>query len=625
MTMPLTSGGQILLSLTLLLIALWIHHRNVRVVLISAAMLVAVLLSILLYALYFVSDYFTAEGINEAVIYHLRYGLSGAGFSEYAGISVSVVVGLVLIVALLSYVEFRKHSRLASGSSGRMQGSSAAALICAVLSLTANPAIADIYDLLFAGGMGSVSVTNFHNDPALNAEFEQFYNTPQLIQIKKQRPHLVFIYAESLERTYFDEKIFPGLTPRLKELETQATSFTNIMQAPGTGWTIGGMVASQCGIPLFTPSHGNSMSGLNKFLPAASCLGDMLKSEGYHLTYLGGAKKRFAGKGTFYETHQFDEISGSDELLPKLQDPAYVNAWGLYDDSLLDIAFEKYLKSAQARQKFGLFLLTLDTHHPNGHSSKKCEKMPYQDGKNPILNSVFCADYLLAEFINRIRHSPYGKDTVIVLMSDHLAMKNSAIDLLALKPRRNLFMILGPNIDQGRKLPTQGSTLDIGPTIAPFLGYKMQLGLGSDLMNVSHKSEARSRFIQDRLLGWREPISRFWGFPTIKEYIEVDMDKYVVRIDGQPISIPCFLEIDGQMETVIKFPGYTTSMDFVRQNPRDKAFLLLTECTARNPLLPQGKTCLFAGQGNQFHTQFVLHDKSQFSADEVRRMTGARP
>jgi phosphoglycerol transferase len=623
--MFISAGAQICLSLAFLSLALWIHHHSVRAAMHSAAILVAALLSVLLYALYFVSDYFTAEGINEAVIYHLTYGLSGAGFSEYAGVSVFAAIALVLAIAILVGVLLNKYFRVHQVRRKKWLGNFAA-LMCASLSLTINPATADVYRMLSVASRSedaSVSVTEPHNDAALNAEFSQYYVYPQLKRVKNRQPNLVFIYAESLERTYFNEKTFPGLIVGLRSLESEATSFTNIIQAHGTGWTIAGTVASQCGIPL-VPSAGNSMTRLSKFLPAAPCLGDLLKSDGYHLTYLGGAAKKFAGKGTFYETHQFDEVAGSNELLPKLQDPQYTNAWGLYDDSLLDIAYEKYVQLAQGQKKFGLFLLTLDTHHPDGHNSRKCQQMRYQDGKNPILNAVHCSDYLLTDFINRLRNSPWGKDTVVVLTSDHLAMRNSAQELLEQQPRRNLFMVLAPHDNEGREVRTQGSTLDIGTTLAPFLGYEFQLGLGRDLMDTEPQFEARSNYIQSRLPAWSGPLSHFWEFPKISERLEVDVDSRIVRIDDQSVPLPCFLEMDSQMQTIIKFPGSTPSMEFVRQNPRDKAFILVTECTVRDPFLPQGKLCLFAGQGNQFNSQLILHSKTRISTSEIRRMTGIR-
>jgi len=64
------------------------------------------LLTILFSVSYLAIDYFTDSGVNEAVVYHLKYGLEGAGFFEYkelifmvAGILV-VGLGLLFIVTL---------------------------------------------------------------------------------------------------------------------------------------------------------------------------------------------------------------------------------------------------------------------------------------------------------------------------------------------------------------------------------------------------------------------------------------------------------------------------------------------------------------------------------------------
>ncbi|NEL81333.1 MAG: phosphoglycerol transferase I, partial [Xanthomonas perforans] len=83
------------------------------------------------------------------------------------------------------------------------------------------------------------------------------------------------IYGESLERTYFDESVFPGLMPNLRALATEAVDVRNLTSTEGSGWTIAGMVASMCGVPLTTaPGDENSMDRMGMFLPEARCLGD---------------------------------------------------------------------------------------------------------------------------------------------------------------------------------------------------------------------------------------------------------------------------------------------------------------------------------------------------------------
>ena len=82
--------------------------------------------------------------------------------------------------------------------------------------------------------------------------------------------------------------------------------------------------------------------------------------------------------------------------------PSSLRGWGLYDDSLFDLAYNNFVELSKKRNKFAMFLLTLDTHHPNGHPSKSCENISYGDGSNPMLNSVACSDYLIAGFIEKI-------------------------------------------------------------------------------------------------------------------------------------------------------------------------------------------------------------------------------
>ena len=60
----------------------------------------------LFYAAYLVADNFTGNGINEATLFHVRYGLRGAGFSEHLGELVTPFMFLslgVLLSALLCY------------------------------------------------------------------------------------------------------------------------------------------------------------------------------------------------------------------------------------------------------------------------------------------------------------------------------------------------------------------------------------------------------------------------------------------------------------------------------------------------------------------------------------------
>jgi len=219
---------------------------------------------------YLISDYFTGSGIDESVLYHLRYGLDGAGFREYLGLIIFAVV-LIIVGVFGAFIVFRMfepvlHEGTKSSKHWIVHGILPVAVIV-------NPASIDILKL--------TSPMSFSRSSQLS--FNTQYQIPNLDSDTKKTLNLVFVYLESLEQTYFDEHIFPELITELRELQKESLTFTNINQVFGTGWTVAGMTGSQCGIPLVTPSLGNSMSGMDRFLSEATCMGDKLNDKGYHL------------------------------------------------------------------------------------------------------------------------------------------------------------------------------------------------------------------------------------------------------------------------------------------------------------------------------------------------------
>jgi len=526
----------------------------------SCASLVYLLVTIA----YVVADSFTADGINEAVLYHVKYGLGGAGFSGYRAMILSSIVFGVLGVLAVAWV-YRK-----TASSGKSRaGYIGMSVLFLLTAFYAHPATGDILRLI--------------SSAPESGDFRSYYRAPYAVERGEDRRNVVFIYGEGLEGTYLDQGIFPGLMPGLRDLQEKSTYFTKITDVYGTGWTIGGMVASQCGIPLFTPSHGNSMAGMDAFLPNAVCLGDLLGRKGYQLSYYGGADLKFAGKGKFYASHGFGEVKGKRELRPTLPETYATGPWGIYDDTLLDIAFERFTELSEADKPFGLFLLTLDTHPPRGDASGSCEGIQYQDGSNAILNTVACSDYLLSAFIKRILQSPHGRNTVVVVVSDHLMMSNTANERLNNAQRANLFMIVDPLMENPEKVERPGTVLDIGPTVLPFLGFEGSLGLGRDLLGSEEPLIAQLKRFTRSLGSWREDIQAFWAFPTIRGETSIDVKKREIEIEGRVFKFPILVELNEDLETTLKFQFYSDEShkrlsDHVRQMNEGTPFLWIDRC-----------------------------------------------
>jgi len=576
-------------------------------------MLFIAIFSIILYATYFTSDYFTGEGLNDAVIFHFKYGLEGAGFRVYRAIITKILLLLVITVSIVVWLLFFYQSKSAEISKRKMIFLSSILLFASILS---NPGIIDIKDYLDRPNTNS-------------SDFFQYYRFPYIEKSSDRQKNLIFIFAESLERTYFDETIFPDLMQSLKKLEEKSISFTNVGQALWTEWTVAGITASTFGIPLATSAHGNSMSSMDSFLGSAVGLTDLLKNEGYHLTYMGGASLEFAGKGKLFKSHGFTEVLGKDELGNEIDDPNYKTPWGLYDDSLFNLVYEKFLSLSESEENFGLFTLTLDTHHPDGHPSKECNDIKYRDGSNKMLNAVACADHLLYKFINKVSNSRFGMNTVIVLASDHLAMRNSAIELLQRGKRRNLLLIIDPDQYEPQKIPVKGTNLDVATTILPFLGFNGNVGLGRNLLHLSERDKKDQEYILSSIPKWKTDLLKFWEFPKIKNQLLINPFEKTISIDKRKFKYPVIIEIDQNLRTTLHFGhlGDRSGLfkEFEKITSEGNDYFLIDECIKLISMIETDKTvgtCLAYGTGVKSPKIIDVSEIKSFSAKDIKRMIG---
>lgn len=543
-------------SLALIVAAILLWRNAIRSKLSSITAAVLVFLSLLFTGIYVVINFLTGSGIDESVLYHLSVGLYGAAISDFRGIIFGAIAYVLVVAAFSSYVnKFIRTDKEVPKKKMRVT----IALIAMAGSFYLNPAVGDI------GQLYRDSVRDVAH-PELPVP-EHFVDVKQL-DFNDTGKNIVYLFLESVERTYLDETLFPGLMPNLAALEKEALSFTNIEQAYSTNWTIAGMASSLCGIGLIVLA-GNSLSRVDKFLPDAVCIGDLLDPNGYELNYLGGASLDFAGKGNFFRSHSFDKVEGREELKELLDDASYLSRWGLYDDTLYDIATTRFDELAAEDEPFGLFLLTVDTHHPRGYLSEACGDEEYADGSNSSLNVVHCADKMAADFINHIRNSPAFEDTILIVASDHLAMRNTAWEQLEFGERRNLLMFFGDSIEPGLDNKA-GSTLDIGPTLLSLIGSDTEsFGFGRNLLgDVPTLSEIETP-IKDILIAGRDYLASLWSFARVDQGIIMDVDAERLILGDRLVGYPVLMLLDEDLKVS------EMSFDFYSGNTLSERFTWL--------------------------------------------------
>ncbi|MBC5782814.1 sulfatase-like hydrolase/transferase [Ramlibacter sp. USB13] len=342
--------------------------------------------------------------------------------------------------------------------------------------LRAGPAAAGFAAVgLFCAQFSVVSYAAAYLEPD---RFAQEYVDPSRVQlVPERRRNLVLIYAESMEASYGDAHMFGrDLLAPLHALGGR--SYGWYRPAVGATWTMAGMVATQCGVPLKVYSEVDVRPrGEDRvFLPGAHCLGDVLQARGYRNVFMGGVSLSFAGKGRFLKDHGYQETWGRDEWEAKGARPEEFNAWGMWDGNLFQRAKERLDQLHASGQPFNLTLLTLNTHNPFGFLSPRCRAR----GVDTFEGIVGCSAERIAEFISYARERGYLEDTVVVVIGDHLAVPNPVYDRLVQAPRRGMF-----NLFLGKDLPPPNRDellpFDLFPTLVELTGARVtgdRLALG---------------------------------------------------------------------------------------------------------------------------------------------------
>ncbi|RTR05629.1 sulfatase-like hydrolase/transferase [Halomonas nitroreducens] len=396
-----------------------------------------------------------------AVFFHLQAGISEHGGGERIVAAVLYTLAMLLVLAAFTWLVRVDHR-------WRLQER-----LLALVLLASNP-------LLFGLGQRSAAIVTEDG-----AWLDRQYVAPVIRQAPPTPPNLLVFYLESLERTYADREGFAEAYAPLAALGQRGVVFEGVRQLDNTGWTMAGMIASQCGTPLMPAGllHDSQFEPLERVVPGVDCLGDLLAARGYTLSYLGGASTRFAGKGRFYTDHGFDRVRGRETLAPRLDDPSYLNSWGLYDDSLYGFVEEEVRRLEAEGGPWGLVNLSLGTHPPHGFPARACRERQGEFDGVDILYSVECSAWLVSRLVRRLEAEGLLEDTLVVIASDHLTMRVSAWDRLIAGPRANTFMLIGNDLPP-RRIRVEASTMDVLPTVLEAMGFTLdrhRAGLGVSL------------------------------------------------------------------------------------------------------------------------------------------------
>lgn len=344
----------------------------------------------------------------------------------------------------------------------------------------------------------TLAIDDFLKENQQSSSFiKKSYVDPKKVKLTfpKKKRNLIYIFAESMESSYFSKELggneeFNLMQP-LTELTLDNLNFSNsekiggACSSFGSTFTTAGLVSQTLGIPLkISPKIVNLKQNHAYFFNNARGLGDILHDGGYNQMFLIGSDKKFGNRDVLMENHGnykiYDYYSAIKE---KKIDENYKVWWGIEDSKLFKIAKEKLLKLASKKKPFNFTILTTNTHCPEGF----LEEGFAPKFKDNYSNVIYYSAKQINDFVQWIKKQHFFKNTTIVISGDHLSMARKHFETYTNKFNRTIFNLFINNLGVPKKTTNRiFNSLDMFPTTLASLGIKIKgerLGLGTNLFS----------------------------------------------------------------------------------------------------------------------------------------------
>ncbi|RPH29662.1 MAG: LTA synthase family protein [Bacteroidales bacterium] len=246
--------------------------------------------------------------------------------------------------------------------------------------------------------------------------------TPQDSFLASNPPHVVFILMESMNDYYFD--LNTPETNVLGKLEGELSDcyvFRNFLSASmGTIFSLEGILVGSPIAPLSQSVYQNRA--------LSSSVAKPFKDKGYSTSFITGGEMGWRSLDKFIYNQYFENIEGGSAL-KRIYTNATTCEWGVHDEYTFRRIHE-LLKEAKGKPQF-VVGFTISNHTPfeTPNDYKQYPLSITEDIKTRLkvspeiayknLLAYQYANSCLGQFINDIRNSPLGENTIIVVTGDH--------------------------------------------------------------------------------------------------------------------------------------------------------------------------------------------------------------
>jgi phosphoglycerol transferase len=343
-----------------------------------------------------------------------------------------------------------------------------------------------VLSLIIPGIMLSAPFQALFQIPVDSELYRNHFICPDSLNLRlpENPKNLIVIMMESMETN------FERYTPEIVSLQQHNANFPpGGVSVAGTSWTIAGITGKLCGIPLNMPMNiGEYLGKLPTYLPGAKCLMNVLDEKGYNQVFVQGSSGDFTQKRKFWTEHGNVSVHDIEYYKQNGGIPKdYKVFWGFEDRKLYKLAKQELDTLSKRKNPFVLYLLTVDTHQPEGFIDSQCAE-DFLDINEKFPKALRCASKQLEEFLDWMKQQMWYENTVISVMGDHTM---PSLSLKAGVSTSDSLYWTNFIINSAVTTPVrerQYSSLDMFPTLLEAMGFKLEnrgAGLGRSLYSDS--------------------------------------------------------------------------------------------------------------------------------------------
>lgn len=335
----------------------------------------------------------------------------------------------------------------------------------------------------------------FMDDKEATAIFKKMTYTRLRPDAVKHNYNVVLICLESFSKYIMDEGgHVKGVTPNLDRFTNEGLYFTNIYASSFR--TDRGLVSVLSGLPAQPTMSVMDIPRISTSLPS---LANSLGKSGYATHFYYGGDTNFSNMRSYLIGSGFMDVTSQRDF--PMSEAA--GKWGVadgpvFDRMMGDIQREMYNGSKPFFKAF----MTSSSHEP-------FDVPNYEKLDSPELNAFSYTDHCLGEFIEVLSKMPCWKNTLVVIVPDHLGAYPLQIDNYQPWRYEIPLIIMGGAVKQPQRINTVGSQTDICATVLAMLGRE-------------HKEFTYSKDLLDN----NAPHFAFFSFPDAMGMADADNYMY---------------------------------------------------------------------------------------------------